>query len=233
MLPTLSPAVAQLVLIPALLDRISPALCRHLSETLQQPFFALPGTLTMYAHDIQEYSDISRLFDVLIARESVFSIYLFVQIILLRSKELMETPIDEQDIMHSILSKLPKPLDLEALIANAAKLFDKHPPETLYGWRTISKYSVLKTSRWPDDMVKQTAEDGAEYFQQHVAEIEWEKRKEAFKKRVFQKIWKYRRPATAVGIALLAGAMAIWLRETPLSSSSTMAFWRQFITGEK
>ena len=78
MLPSLAPALAQLRLLPSILNKVDPDLCTHLSQT--QPFFALAATLTLYAHDIQEYGDIARLFDILIAREAVFSVYLFVQV---------------------------------------------------------------------------------------------------------------------------------------------------------
>lgn len=78
MLPTLSPALAHLRLLPNLLYAVDRPLCHHLSQT--QPFFALAATLTLYAHEIQEYGDIARLFDVLLAREAVFSVYLFAQV---------------------------------------------------------------------------------------------------------------------------------------------------------
>ena len=75
MLPTLDAALAQLTLLPAILRAADPALARHL--TGMQPFYALAGTLTMYAHEIQSYGDIARLFDYLLAQEAVLSIYLF------------------------------------------------------------------------------------------------------------------------------------------------------------
>lgn len=75
MLPSLDAAIAHLNLLPPILYSIDPALCKHLLPT--QPFFALAATITMYAHDIQEYGDISRLFDFLLAREAVISLYLF------------------------------------------------------------------------------------------------------------------------------------------------------------
>jgi hypothetical protein len=78
MLPSLAPALSHLHLLPSILHAADPSLCRHLSST--QPFFALAATLTLYAHDIQEYGDIARLFDVLLAREASYSIYLFARV---------------------------------------------------------------------------------------------------------------------------------------------------------
>lgn len=164
----------------------------------------------MYAHDIQEYGDIARLFDVLLAREAVFSVYMFAQIVLQRSEELFETPADEPEMLHSILSKLPRPLNLEKLIANTVKLFDEHPPETLSAWRYISKNSVLKTARWFDDSRDQTVEDGEQHFHKQVREMDMAE----MRKKFYASLWKYRRPAATVGMAVLVGVLSVWLRKT-------------------
>lgn len=221
MLPTFAQALTQLHLIPGILNAVNPKLRDHLSLT--QPFFALSGTLTMYAHDIQEYGDISRLFDVLLAREAVFSVYMFAQIVLQRSDELFETPADEPEMLHSILSKLPKPLDIEALIANTILLFEEHPPESLSMWRSISTSSVLKTARWPEQLTSQTLEDGGKYFMKQSKELKWaERRKEALKT-----VWKYRRPASTIGLAVLVGVVAFWLRKSSGPSGIFGTLWRQ------
>lgn len=78
MLPSMSPALDHIRLLYPLLDSADPKLCAHLSRT--QPFFALAATLTLYAHDIQEYSNIARLFDVFLAKDPVFPLYLFAQV---------------------------------------------------------------------------------------------------------------------------------------------------------
>ncbi|KAG4035463.1 hypothetical protein MFRU_001g02320 [Monilinia fructicola] len=227
MLPLISPSFAQLNLIPSIINTVSPALCAHLSQT--KPFFALSGTLTMYAHDIQEYGDIARLFDVLLAREAVFSVYMFAQIVLSRSEELFETPADEPDMLHSILSKLPKPLDLESLISNTVELFQAHPPETLPSWRTISSSSVLKTARSPDQITRQSLSDGQRYFAQQVKELQWATKLD----KVLEVMWKYRRPARAIGIAVLVGVISYvclprsnWVgRRWPSISEALWSIW--------
>jgi hypothetical protein len=226
MLPTLAPALAQLRLIPVILDAVDPKLCAHLSLT--QPFFALSGTLTMYAHDIQEYGEIARLFDVLLAREAVFSVYMFAQIVLQRSDELFETPADEPEMLHSILSKLPKPLDIEKLIANTVYLFEKHPPERLRTWWSVSSSSVLKTARWPEQTKDQSLEEGEMYFKKQVKELQWAEQRE----RVLKVVWKYRRPAGTIGVAVLVGVLSFYLRRGSGPSGLFGAFWRQW-TGYK
>jgi len=76
MLPTMSGTLSHLQLLPAILRAADAELFEHLSQTA--PFyFALPATLTLYAHDIQEYGDIARLFDFLLASEAVVSVYLY------------------------------------------------------------------------------------------------------------------------------------------------------------
>ncbi|KAL3428380.1 GTPase-activating protein gyp10 [Phlyctema vagabunda] len=225
MLPTLAPALAQLSLIPDIIRASNPDLYYHLSGT--QPFFALSGTLTMYAHDIQEYGDIARLFDVFLAREAVFSVYMFAQIVLQRSEELFETPADEPEMLHSILSKLPKPLNLEALIRNTVALFEKYPPERLQRWSLISRSSVLKTGRWPSHITEQTLEDGEAFFQKQVRELQWAERRD----KAVAVAWKYRRPAGTLGLAVLVGVVSFWMRRSAWPSSLSTglgALWRWY-----
>ena len=220
MLPRIDPAVAQLQLIPDLLRAADPALWRHLSHT--KPFFALSGTLTMYAHDVTSLGEIARLFDVLLAREPVFSVYMFAAIVRGRRAELFDTPADEPEMLHSILSKLPKALDLDALIAAAVRLADDHPPESLRSWRWgISAHSVLKTARTLDDCAAQSMEDGEGFFRGQVREMEMAARR----KEIQRMMWKHRGPIRAVGLAIAVGVIAVWLRRSawpaPLLSTLT------------
>lgn len=204
MLPSLSASLAHLNLLPTILYAVDPKLCLHLSQT--RPFFALAATLTLYAHDIQEYGDIARLFDFLIAQPAVVSIYFFAVIILSRRDELFEIPTEEPEMLHSVLSKLPKPLNLEALISRAMTLFEEHPPESLplRAWAKISVYSVLKTTR--ESVRNQTLEDGEDLFEYQALQL----RREQLQKRAMATIWKYRRPASRMGLAFLVGIFSIW-----------------------
>ncbi len=148
-------------------------------------------------------------FDVLLAREPVFTVYMFAAIVRSRRDELFETPSDEPEMLHSILSKLPNPLDLEALIASAISLFGTYPPEGLRSWRSISKSSVLKTAR--DGAVDQLLEDGRAFFDAQATELQWlEKRK-----RLLEAAWRYRKPAGTFGLAILIGVVAVLLRRSP------------------
>ncbi|KAJ5498023.1 hypothetical protein N7453_007074 [Penicillium expansum] len=197
MLPSLSPAVKHLHLIPSIIETTDPELRRHLGNI--EPFFALAATLTLYAHDIQEYSDISRLFDFLLAREPV----------------LLEIPADEPEMLHFTLSKLPHPLDLDGHILRAARLFEDHPPESLPlgAWKHIPWCSVLKTSRDPHG--KYTAADAVYLFEKQSQQIRSEERR----KRALDFLWSHRRSVGSVALAILVGAASFYIRKRGLDAS--------------
>jgi hypothetical protein len=218
MLPSLSPTVKHLQLIPAIMEKADPVLRHHLADI--KPFFALAATLTLYAHDIQEYSDIARLFDFLLAQEPVVSIYLFVAIILSRKKELLEIPEDEPEMLHFMLSKLPCPLDLEGLISSAVQLFDDYPPESLaFGaWKKIPQISVLKSSR--DIFRTQTMEEAIDLFERQARRQRYEEQKE----KAVRFLWHHRRTIGTVAITIAVGIMSVWMRKKGFD----MTIWSYF-----
>lgn len=205
MLQSLAPSLAHLQLLPAILSAVDPMLCQHLSQT--QPFFALAATLTLYAHDIQEYGDIARLFDFLLAHGAVVSVYFFAIIVLSRREELFEIPAEEPEMLHSVLSKLPKPLDLEALISKTMTVFTENPPEKLpFGaWSKISPFSVLKTTR--ESIGMENLQEGLDLFAMQALQL----RRAELRAQVLAKLWEYRRPATNLGLAVFVGVVSIWL----------------------
>ncbi|KAL8865040.1 MAG: hypothetical protein Q9174_007106 [Haloplaca sp. 1 TL-2023] len=225
MLPALSPSLAHLRLLPAIIQAEDASLRQHLSHV--QPFFALGATLTLYAHDIEEYADIARLFDFLLAHGAVVSVYFFAVIILSRRDELFDIEADDSDMLHFVLSKLPKPLDLEALIAKTMNVYRNHPPETLpfRAWSRVSPYSVLKTTQ--GDYQRQTLDDGMDFFERQVSQL----RREQFQDRAKATLWKYRRPAGRFGLAVFVGVVAFWLRRGGLESYAAVLLrrlWRAF-----
>ena len=222
MLPSLSASVAHLHLLPSILHTEDAKLAQHLSQT--QPFFALAATLTLYAHDIQEYGDIARLFDFLIAQPAVVPIYFFAVIILSRREELFDIPADEPEMLHSVLSKLPKPLNLEQLISETMMLFNDHPPEKLpkRAWAKISCHSVLKTTY--GSRRDQSLKDGEALFELQVLQ----QRRAELRKKALARIWKYRRPVCGLGFAVFVSVLSFWLREKGLDSLATFnvkRFW--------
>jgi hypothetical protein len=120
-------------------------------------------------------------------------------------------------MLHCILSKLPKPLDLDSLISRSAALHAAHPPNKLksLSWRyRISPNSVLKTTRDPHALAQQTLQDGEAYFQRHAAEIATQEAREKQFKRAHILAKRYKRPALVAGTAVLAAVLAFYLRKS-------------------
>lgn len=220
MLPSLRPAEKHLLLLPALLDIADRELCQHIGQT--KPYFALGSTLTLYAHDVQDYKDIVRLYDFLLSQEPVIAIYLFAALIISRKEELLEIPSDEPDMLHWKLSKLAQALDLESLIENSLHLFKKFPPEKLpYGaWRQISSFSVLKTSR--DLAYGQSLAEGKSLFERHSRQLD----REDLRRKVMAQISRNRQPATRIAFGVLVGVMALWLRRTGNDKVFLLTIWK-------
>ncbi|KAF2137165.1 uncharacterized protein K452DRAFT_302198 [Aplosporella prunicola CBS 121167] len=225
MLPSLDPSVAHLNLLPAILYSVDPALCRHLKPT--QPFFALAATITMYAHDIQEYGDIARIFDFLLAHEAVMSIYLFAAIILARKDELLEISSDEPEMLHFTLSKLPHPLHIEDLIAESVSLRERKPPETLpsRAWSSISQYSVLKTTQDTEALAQQTLQDGEALFAKQTAQVRRAQAYQAVVKGARRGLYRYRKPARGIAFAVLVGFIAWYLGRSGGSGGAGVMSW--------
>lgn len=206
MLPSMTPALKHLQLLPVILQAADMALAKHL--TLPHEHYALPAALTLYAHEIEQYSDIARLFDFILAHEPVMSIYLFAAIILSRREQLLEIPTDEHDMLFFTLQKLPQPLDLEPLIRDTLRIFANHPPDRLPGriWNRISSSSALKTAR-----SKSISYETAEVcFERQTKEVKWEETRQ----RAARLAYRHRGQIAATAVALAVGALSIWLRKS-------------------
>ena len=213
MLSTLEPALSQLELLRPILRAADPVLYHHLPQS--QPSFALAGTITMFAHNIQDYKDITRLFDFFLARHAVMPIYLFAAVVLSRREELLEIDQEDEDILYAMLGKIPQPFDVEFHIARTVELYERLPPAKLNSWEwwRISSSSVLKASATNASLRRLTLEDGELLFAQQEKDL---KRQVALRraalalKKVKLRLWYYRR-YEVVGLALLVGAYALWL----------------------
>lgn len=211
MLPKIAGSISQLHLIPSIIYAADPLLYKHLPE---HTYFAISAIITLYAHDIQKYSDIARLYDFLLAREAVTSLYLFAAIVLSRKDELLELdPEEEKDMIHFTLSKLPTELDLEALIASALRLFKAHPPEKLpmMAWSYISKSSVLKTTRDSEALARQTFDDGHFWFEAQAEQIRKQQARDDLLKNIKKGVKKHKRPAAVLGVTVVVGILAWYL----------------------
>lgn len=220
MLASLSPATKHLQLIPYILQSADAELAAHLGET--PPYFALSAVLTLYAHDMQDYGDIVRLYDFVLAHEPVMTIYLFAALIIHRREELLDIPRDEPDMLLFKLSKLPQPLDLQALIDRCLQLFGSSPPEQLPGkaWQNISRHSVLKTSR--DICSPQSLEHARALFAKQSQQLV---REQQFAK-IMKQVQRNRRPIVSFGVTLLVGVLSYYLRKTGNDRILWTLIWR-------
>lgn len=133
-------------------------------------------------------------------------------------------------MLHSILSKLPKPLDLDSLIEHTVTLFQKYPPEKLPGraWPHISSNSVLKKTRHLHDPTKQTLADGERHFEKEAAEIRRQDALERTQKQACILLRRYRRPATWTGTAVLFALLALYARS---DASPSVTAWSSALAG--
>lgn len=131
-----------------------------------------------------------------------------------RKEKLLEIEADEPEMLHSILSKLPRPLDLEGLIFKTMELYQKFPPERLPGkaWSRISTNSVLKTTRDWRKLEQQTLQDGERFFELEAAEVRRQEARLARNIRLQALARRYRRPAGYTGIAVLVAVIAMLAR---------------------
>ncbi|KAH5240636.1 hypothetical protein HBI72_209200 [Parastagonospora nodorum] len=213
MLSTLDPAISQLELLRPIFRAADPELFNHLPKS--QPSFALAGTITMFAHNIQDYKDITRLFDFFLAHDAVMPIYLFAAVVLSRREELLEIDQEDEDILYVMLGKLPQPFDVEFHLARTLELYERLPPASLGSWEwwRISSSSALKTSADVSDLHRLTLEDGERLFLQQEKDV---RRQQALRRvgqnalYIRRRLWFYRRYGY-VGLAVIVGAYALWL----------------------
>jgi hypothetical protein len=213
MLSTLEPAISQLELLRPIFRAADPELYDHMPKS--QPSFALAGTITMFAHNIQGYKDITRLFDFFLAHDAVMPIYLFAAVVLSRREELLEIEHEDEDVLYVMLGKLPQRFDVEFHIARTLELYERLPPASLGSWEwwRLSSSSVLKTSATVADLHRLTLEDGEALFVRQERDV----RRQQALRRANQNLWYVRRRAWFyrrygyVGVAVIVGAYALWL----------------------
>jgi hypothetical protein len=213
MLSTIAPAISQLELLRPIFRAADPELFKHLPKS--QPSFALAGTITMFAHNIQDYKDITRLFDFFLAHDAVMPIYLFAAVVLSRREELLEIEQEDEDVLFAMLGKLPQPFDVEFHIARTLELYERLPPASLGSWEwwKISSSSVLKTSANVSDLHHLTLGDGEKLFLQQEKDV----RIQQTLRKANQNLWYLRRRAWFYrrygyfGLTVMVAAYALWL----------------------
>lgn len=212
MLPTLHPALVHLELIPHLLYSADPDLARILKDI--KPFFALSATLTMYAHEVRDYSHATRIFDAVLARGTAFSVYLFVGVLQARKTEVLEL-VEElgegsggEEVLGAVLGrwKGEKVGNLEMWIQGADDLWKKAPIRSLPPYKRVPACSVLRVKG-------SSLEEGRRLFLEQEKQVRRQKQLHDIKLRAF-KLWTDKRVKTAIAIGALAIALGVWQGKT-------------------
>ena len=129
-------------------------------------------------------------------------------------------------MLHSVLSKLPKPLDLEGLISKALLLLEKYPPEKLSTWVQISNKSVLKTSRRAGPFRSKDRPTHPDLRQaewllvKQAAEVE-RKRK---LKEICDQVIKYKPQVLKIGVTVVVGVSAVAIGAYLSKSGGTLGW---------
>lgn len=138
-------------------------------------------------------------------------------------------------MLHAVLSKLPKPLDLDALISRTAALFSEHPPQALpfRSWSKISSSSVLKTTRDSKQVAQQSLQYGEQLFAKQATEIQVQESRKRMREHAMKVMRKYRRPAQTAGAAFLIALLALYMRKSfdAGPGTSTVASITSFAVG--
>lgn len=135
----------------------------------------------------------------------------------------MDIDADEPDMLHAVLSKLPKPLDLDALISRSTFLFSQHPPQSLpfRAWSRISSNSVLKTTRDPKQVAEQSLEQGERFFSRQAEEIQTQESRKRMREYALRIVRKYKQPIRTASVALAVALLALYLRRHTSTSAGT------------
>lgn len=213
MLPSITPAIRHLELLPGILRAEDPELYDHLPKL--PPTYALAATLTLFSHVIDTYTEITRLFDFFLASDTPIPIYFFASMILGRREELLEIEQDEDEAIFFVtLGKLPKNFDIESEIQRTIALYARVPPETLgWAWWRVSSASVLKATRTTHDVERLTLGESESLFRQQDRDMRIEK---LYSKTVSNthklglRVWQQRR-RNAICLSLLVGVYALWM----------------------
>lgn len=73
---------------------------------------------------------------------------------------------------------------------------------------------MLKTTRDPHTLAKQTLRDGEKFFERHAADIKTQEVRQKQLERARVLVKGYRRPALVTGTAMLAALIALYLRRS-------------------
>ncbi|OAD79685.1 hypothetical protein PHYBLDRAFT_179197 [Phycomyces blakesleeanus NRRL 1555(-)] len=123
MLDSFDPVSKQLRLMSSIIEYEDPELTSFLERSNIMPYYALSWILTWYSHDFEDFSKITRLFDLFVASSPLMPVYVASAITLLRRSTILRA---EPDLAHSIISHIPHDINIDTVIQKAVSLEERY-----------------------------------------------------------------------------------------------------------
>lgn len=229
MIPSLTGALFHLQLLHPLLSPTDPDLASILPP---KGTYALAATLTLFAHVIDEYDAIARLFDYLLSTTTAAPIYIYAAVLRSRRQELLQFDLEDVDMLHYALSKVPQPLLIEPLISDAQILLEQTPPSSLgRSWFSVSNSSALRTAPTAEAVASQSLDQGEAWRARLAVQMD---RWDALEKRMQstqRALWKARKPAALVGSAFAVALLAAIISRSGGERGAGSAILRNVMLG--
>ena len=106
-------------------------LFEFLSKSQCTPFFSLSWLLTWFAHNIEKFDDICRLYDLFLASHPLMPMYFSVSLIQSVKESLFQVEC-EFAMVHKFFSQFSWDINFDEIIDNCLRIFNKYPPLELY-----------------------------------------------------------------------------------------------------
>jgi TBC1 domain family member 20 len=156
--PSLEPAIALLRLLLPLVGVADRDVCSALSLCLGNagvdvPHFALPWLLTWFSHNTVSLEALGRLFDAFLSGHPLLPLYVSAALLVECRDRVLALEHEDYGPAHATLTELPLHFGsgrvVDAVIARAEALFQRHPPQSLLASAPREVHDTLQV-QWPE-----------------------------------------------------------------------------------
>ncbi|KAG4301757.1 hypothetical protein PCK1_001994 [Pneumocystis canis] len=141
-LPSLSPVLNHLEFIKSIILKEDEKLGKHIENIPSH--FALATYLTWFSHEAEHLEDVLKLFDFILATDTIMILYIHATIILQQKEKILSIAEEETDIIYKVLSDLIKKCPTKDIFQKTIFLREKIQPHTLPSWKYILNYSCIR-----------------------------------------------------------------------------------------
>eukprot|EP00752_Nemacystus_decipiens_P009013 g8046.t1 len=118
-------------MVPVITHHFDPELSAFVSKCKVEPYYCMSWVLTWFAHDLQDLSTVSRLYDVLLGAHPTLILYICAAVVMSAREDVLACEC-EFSAVHNTLSHAAKGVkDWEAVLHKAKGMFLKCPPREL------------------------------------------------------------------------------------------------------